>query len=118
MYIGRHRLSQGLCRNLCLSHSQDDDKMYKILLLSKKIGSKEINLSFSFIQEIKRVLRIELKLMKDKHVLLCRSCFQAKPNCGTLKFMVYPILLKQSTGCPVKWLTKQYWLELKYIQGL
>ncbi|KAK2571685.1 hypothetical protein P5673_003059 [Acropora cervicornis] len=53
MYIGRHRLSQGLCRNLCLSHSHDDDKMYKILLLSKKIGSKEINVSVSFIQEIK-----------------------------------------------------------------
>ena len=116
MYIGRHRLSQGLCRNLCLSHSHDDDKMYKILLLSKKIGSKEINVSVSFIQEIKRVLQIELKLMKDKHVLLCRSCFQAKPKCGTLKFMVYPItLLKQSTGCLVKWFTKQYWLELKYI---
>lgn len=75
MYIGRHRLSQGLCRNLRLSHSHDDDKMYKILLLSKTIGSKEINVSVSLIQEIKRVLQIELKLMKDKHVLLCRSCF-------------------------------------------
>lgn len=87
--------------------------MYKILLLSKRIGSKEINVSVSVIQEIKCVLQIELKLMKDKHVLLCRSCFQAKPKCGTLKFMVYPITsLKQSTGCLVKWFTKQYWLEL------
>lgn len=99
-----------------MSHSHDDDKMYKILLLSKKIGSKEINVSVSFIREIKRVLQIELKLMKDKHVLLCRSCFQAKPKCGTLQFMVNPItLLKHSTGCLVKWFTKQYWLELKYI---